>query len=155
MKKRITALLALILVIVSLAACGEKKTELDLGAIGEEIAGAGLFLDTELQAMDAANIGGFIGVDTSGCVSCAYYMGAGATAEEYGLFECGDAKGAEALAAELEAHRDDLMTTYQNYAPDAVPRIENAVIMTKGQYVIFITAQEYEQAKQLAEKYFS
>lgn len=153
--KKVTAAIAALILVFSLAACGGSKVELDLDAIAGEIAGANLFVDTELQPMDAENIGVFVGVDTSECVSSRFYTGAGATAEEYGLFECADAESAQALVTQLEAHRDDLMTTYQNYAPDAVPRIENAVILSKGQYVIFITAEQYEQAKTLAQTYFS
>lgn len=155
MKKLIIALMALVLVF-SFAACGgQEKVELDLDAIGAEISKAGLFLDTELQPVAAESIAGMVGLDSSLYVSAQYYMGAGATGEEWGLFECADAKSAESLVAQLETHRDDLLSTYESYAPDAVPRIENAVIMSKGQYVVFITAEQYEQAQKLAESYFA
>ncbi|MEG0913253.1 MAG: DUF4358 domain-containing protein [Oscillospiraceae bacterium] len=154
MKKVIITLTAIVL-ILSLAACGSKNVEMDIAAVSKEISGASLFLDADLQSVKAENITGQTGIDTSACASAEYHNGAAATGEEWGLFECNSAKDAEAMVTQLEAHRDSLMTTYKDYAPDAVPRIENAVIMSKGQYVVFITAEKYAEAQKIADKYFA
>ncbi len=145
--------LALVLAL-SLAACGEKNVTIDTAALSSELAGADLFVDS-LVKMDEAAIGGQCESDVSACVSKEYHAGLGATAEEWGIFACADAKAAKALVTSLEAHRDSLLETYSSYAPDAVPRIENAVIRQSGQYVLFIIADDYAGAAAVADKYFS
>ncbi len=153
MKKLITCALALVLAL-SLAACGGKKVSIDTAALAAELSDADLFLDS-LVSMDEAAIGGQCESDVSGCVSMEYHAGMGATAEEWGVFECADAKAAKALAESLGAHRDSLLETYTSYAPDAVPRIENAVIRQSGQYVLIVIAADYEGAAEIADRYFS
>lgn len=155
--KKLLIIAVVLLLAVSLAACGGKEEDvtLDLDAIAGEISGANLFVDAELQPVAADSIAGMLGLDASLISSAQYYMGAGATGEEWGLFECVDAASAETLLTQLEAHRDDLLSTYESYAPDAVPRIENAVIMAKGRYAVFITAEQYAQAQSIAGAHFA
>ena len=153
MKKLLIIALALVLAL-SLAACGDKNVSIDTAALSAEIEGSGVFVDT-LVKMDESAIGGQCESDVSGCVSMEYHAGMGATAEEWGIFECADAKAAKALVASLEAHRDSLLEVYASYAPDAVPRIENAVIRQSGPYVLFIVANDYAGAASVADGYFS
>ena len=154
--KKLLILVTVLILALSLAACGaQEEVSIDLDAVADEISGANLFVDTELQPVASETIAGMLGLDSSLISSARYYMGAGATGEEWGLFECVDAQSAESLVAQLQTHRDDLLATYESYAPDAVPRIENAVIMAKGKYVVFITAEQYAQAQTVADNYFA
>ncbi len=156
MKKLIILLIVLVLAF-SLAACGGKDTKanLDLAAIGKEITDANLFADTALQPVKSEDIPVMVGLDTSACVSATYYTGLAITAEEWGLFECNSAKDAEALVTALKAHRDEMRDTYSSYAPAALPRLDNAVITSKGQYVVYIAADKYAEAKTITDKYFA
>ena len=152
--KRVFAAILTLVLLLALTACGDKNVTIDTAALESDINGAGLFVDTLVKLSDAT-IGGQVETDVSGCTSKVYYAGMGATAEEWGVFECASAKDAKALKTALETHRDNLLTTYSSYAPDAVPRIQNAVIRQKGQYVLFITAEKYDDAAKIADKYFS
>lgn len=139
---------------LSLVACGGSSSDeaitLDTAAISSSIEGAGLFVDT-LEAISEDRITTVTGIDISGCKSAEYHLGAGATGEEWGVFECNSVDDAKTLETALAAHRDELLSTYESYAPDAVPRIKNAVIQRAGQYVVFVTAEKYEDAKTLVE----
>ena len=155
MKKLILTVTALALALC-LSACGggesggDEPVSLDLSAISSAIEGGGLFIDT-LEPISSERIGDTTGIDTSECKSAEYHMGAGATGEEWGVFECNTVDGAKALVKSLETHRDELLKTYESYAPDAVPRIKNAVIKRAGQYVVFVTADKFDDAKTLVD----
>ncbi len=155
MKKLVITVIALTLAFC-LSACGggddggNEPTTLDLTAVSSAIEGGGLFIDS-LEPISSERIGDTAGIDTGDCKSAEYHMGAGATGEEWGVFECNTVDGAKALVKSLETHRDELLKTYESYAPDAVPRIKNAVIKRAGQYVIFITADKYDEAKTLVD----
>lgn len=153
MKKLIAAVLTLVLVFI-LASCGGSSVSIDTSALASDIEAGGLFADS-LQPIDASRIKDVVGIDTTNCKSAEYHMGAGATGEEYGVFECANETDAKALAQELTDHKDSLLETYASYSPDAVPRIENAVIEQSGPYVLFITADKYEAAQTIADNYFA
>lgn len=139
---------------LSLAACGEKQVSIDTAALSAELNDADLFIDS-LVSMDEAAIGGQCESDVSACTAMEYHAGMGATAEEWGIFTCADAKAAKSLAESLKAHCDSLLETYTSYAPDAVPRIENAVVRQSGPYVLIVIAADYEGAAEIADRYFS
>ncbi|MEA4912511.1 MAG: DUF4358 domain-containing protein [Oscillospiraceae bacterium] len=153
MKKRYLAVLALTLVL-ALSACGSAPVDVDMDALRSDIQSADLF-DDELVAARDSVITDVVGLDISKCDSAEYYMGSGATGEEYGLFVCKSEGAAKDLVKSLGARRDDLYKTYESYNTQALPRIENAVIEQSGVYVAFIIADNYDAAQSLADAAFS
>ena len=80
MKKRITAALLALCLVLPLAACGQAaEPELDIDAFGEELYAAGKFGET-LYALDEAVAQGLYG--TGDDTRCWVRAGTGATAEE-------------------------------------------------------------------------
>ncbi|MEG0752016.1 MAG: DUF4358 domain-containing protein [Oscillospiraceae bacterium] len=152
MKKIFVAILCIALAL-SLVSCAEEPVTLDLTALSTQISAADVFAD-DLQPIEASRIGELVGLDLAGCKSSEYHMGSGATGEEFGLFECNSVDDAKALVKQLEEHRDSLLETYKSYAPDAVPRIENAVISRLGQNVAFVTADDYASAQSIVDGVF-
>ncbi|MEA5051524.1 MAG: DUF4358 domain-containing protein [Oscillospiraceae bacterium] len=153
MKKLLLALTALALAL-ALCACGGKAVDVDMDALRGDIQSADLFDDNLVLARDSV-VNDVVGLDTSKCDSAEYYMGSGATGEEYGLFVCKSESAAKDLVKQLEARRDDLYKTYESYNTEALPRIENAVIEQSGVYVAFIIADNYAAAQSLADAAFS
>lgn len=173
-KRLLAALLAAVL-LLTLVACGGGDTStdtpatdgpaandpvadvpendfvLDIDALDAEIQAANLFID-QLEPMSENVVTNVCMIDVSGCTKFVYYMGSGATGEEYGIFECADEAAAKDLLEQVKTHQDDLYTTYEAYAADALPRIENAVATQVGRYVVFISANEYDAAQALADK---
>lgn len=141
--------------LLALAGCGEKQPEaatVDTAALATEIGGAGLFTD-ELSAVDATYVSTVMYLDTEKMESFDVRVGAGATSEEYGVFTCTSADAAAELVGEIEARIEAQKVTYEPYRPEAIPLLNNAVLMQKGQYVVYIVAEEYGQALEIAEKY--
>lgn len=148
-KKAAAALLAAALVF-ALAACGQgKEPELNIDEFGQELYAAGTFGE-ELYALDESVAQGLYGVDAQ--TRCWVRAGSGATAEELAVFETEDAESAAALAGKLQARNTDRIESYSSYIPGEVPKLENAVIISGGRYVVLCVAADASAVKELAEK---
>lgn len=148
-RKAAAALLAAALVF-ALAACGqEKEPELNIDEFGEELYAAGTFGE-QLYALDESVAQGLYGVDAQ--TRCWVRAGSGATAEELAVFETEDSQAASALAEKLQARNSDRIESYSSYIPGEVPKLENAVIISGGCYVVLCVATDASAVKELAEK---
>lgn len=148
-KKAAAALLAAALVF-ALAACGQgKEPELNIDEFGQELYAAGTFGE-ELYALDESVAQGLYGVDAQ--TRCWVRAGSGATAEELAVFETENAESAAVLVGKLQARNTDRIESYSSYIPGEVPKLENAVIISGGRYVVLCVATDASAVKELAEK---
>lgn len=150
MKKRITAALLALCLVLPLAACGQAaEPALDIDAFGEELYAAGKFGET-LYALDEAVAQGLYG--TGDDTRCWVRAGTGATAEELAVFETADAEAAAALVTKLEARNADRIENYSSYIPSEVPKLEDAVIISGGRYVVLCVAEDASGVREAAQK---
>lgn len=155
MKKILAALLVLAMAL-SLAACSgssEAKT-IDLSALDKAVQEASLF-SVEMQPANEKMMQSVVKLDMSLAEKYVYYICGEYTGEEYGLFQCASEEDAKTLASALETRVETLKATYADYAADALPRIENAVIKQSGVYAGIIIADDYNAAAKLFEEYFA
>ena len=153
MKRQTATLLILILIVGLLVSCS-KEVVIDLPELRDELLAADLFTD-QLVSLSTDKIPVEAEVDSSLYISAEYWKGSGITGEEIGLFRCGSNKDAKELEKQLIAHRDSLYELYASYKPEALPRINNAVIRCKGSYVVFVSAENYQLAGRIVDSYFS
>ena len=140
MKKKITAAALALALILALTACGQpKEPELNIDEFGEQ-----------LYSLDEAVAQGLYGVDAD--TRCWVRAGSGATAEELAVFEAKDAAAAASLAEKLQARNSERLADYADYLPAEVPKLENAVIISGGRYVVLCVATDASAVKELAEK---
>ena len=78
--------------------------------------------------------------------------GTGATAEELAVFETADAEAAAALVTKLEARNADRIENYSSYIPSEVPKLEDAVIISGGRYVVLCVAEDASGVREAAQK---
>ena len=140
MIKRIAAALLALCLVLPLAACGQGgELELNIDELGEE-----------LYALDESVAQGLYGTDAD--TRCWVRAGTGATAEELAVFETKDADAAAALVQKLEARNADRIESYSSYIPEEVPKLENAVILSGGRYVVLCVAKDASAVREAAEK---
>lgn len=150
MRNRAIAAVMAIALVFALAACGQaEEPELNIDELGEELYAAGSFGET-LYALDEAVAQGLYGVDQE--TRCWVRAGSGATAEELAVFETKDAAAASALVEKLQARNSERIASYADYIPTEVPKLENAVIVSGGRYVVLCVATDASGVKELAEK---
>ena len=152
--KKIVALTLTLILLVSLCACGGRggAKEIDLEALAQELTAAGIFTDTMSRAADdlPARIYGLAEGDA---VKTVLYTGTGATAEEIFLAEAADASAAAALKASCEERVADQKLVFANYAPGDVAKLDDAVLVTSGNYVILVVAADAAAARSIVENY--
>ncbi len=146
--KRIVTAAVIFVFVLTLAACGSQYSSLDAEGLASSLAASEIFED-ELVELSDANTENNTGVDVTLCSDITFFMGAGATGEEYGIFTCNSEADAKKVYSALEEHKTWLYETYSTYKTEALPRIENATLVRAGKYVVFVSAKDYNQAENL------
>lgn len=78
---------------------------------------------------------------------------AGYPADRFALFCAEDSAKIPEIKTMLEAKVQELIDTYSSYDTTQVGKLENAIIETRGNYVIFIVTDDHENAKTVVGKY--
>lgn len=127
--------------------CGngdDTPIEIDINAVANSIHESVEFED-ELILLDSEAVKYLYGIDDS--ISAAVYSGSGATAEEVAVFDAGTAEVGEAMLQTVQKHVDEQIESFKNYVPTEIPKLEDAVIVREGRYVILCVAEDDETAK--------
>ena len=152
--KKIALFAVVLLIILSIAACGKpKEISIDTEAFLGEISSGNLFKDA-LEPIPEKTVSSVIGIDFEQIESFSYFMGAGATAEEYGVFKCSSEEYAKKLTEQFEKRVTTQRALYETYAPDALPRLDNAIIKQSGSYAAIVIADNHSSALSVVDKYF-
>ncbi|MGN0161866.1 MAG: DUF4358 domain-containing protein [Lachnospiraceae bacterium] len=124
----------------------EERLTLDINATCESILAQEFFQD-ELAVVDASYSEMLMNITPSEYKSGVIYMGSGATAERLAIFDAGDDANADALLNKCKTHVQEQITSYADYMPKEVDKLEHAIILCKQQYVILCVAGNYEEAE--------
>lgn len=154
MKKIITCLIALSL-ILTLTACGGggKKTEADLDALASELTASAAFsMDMGQYAMQAELAAPTYGYDAASVTNVKFFYNNG-TAEEIFLAQAADENAAASLEQLCKDRVANQQTVLESYNPDAIPRLQSAVIARSGVYVVLVVANDAAAAKTIVDKY--
>ena len=151
--KKLTAIVLAVVMLAALCACGGKTAkEVDLEALAAELIDAGAFSDILNQPADgvAARL---YDIEDGAAKQVVLYVGTGATAEEIFLAEAADASAQEALKTACEERVADQKTMFANYAPGEVAKLDEAVFVTYGNYVIMVVAADAASARSIVDNY--
>ncbi|MBQ3126519.1 MAG: DUF4358 domain-containing protein [Clostridia bacterium] len=150
MKKLSSALLALLLCLTALTACGA-KTIAEPAALAEALASADIY-STEIYPLDDSMVMQIFAV-TADYTAAYAHASAGDAADELLVITAADEAGAQTLLSQLEMHMTALSDTYAKYAADQCPRIEGGLLMRVGNVVIWCVSNDTDTAKQIVENY--
>lgn len=146
--KKIIALLMGVVCAVSLAACGEeKKVEEPFRAeVLAAVVNAGAFSE-ELEELDADTA--FMlyrladyGLNREDLTDAAVLHSAGATCEEGAVLIFADEQKAAAAAEALGAYLEGQVEANKDYRPDEIPKLEGAVLVSRGASVLMTVAND-------------
>ena len=146
---RIGALILALAMAFALAGCGggDGGAEIDINGLGQQLVEAAEFGEP-MNALDGDVALGLYAAPEG--ASVAAWAGTGATAEEVAVFDAGSAENAAALKSGLEQRNQSRIELYAGYNPAEVPKLEDAVILTGGPYVVLIVAADASAAKAIA-----
>ena len=152
--KKLTAMLLAIVMLAALCACGggAQEKDVDLSALAAELVASDAFSDILNQPADgvAARL---YDIEDGAAKQVILYVGTGATAEEIFLAEATDAAAASALKAACEARVADQTSVFANYAPGDVAKLDDAILVTSGNYVILVVAADAAAARSIVDSY--
>ncbi len=150
--KKISRALCLVLALVMvfvLAACGsEAPKDVDISALADDLLAAGEFGEPLSPLDSSVALGLYACAEGTEAVA---YAGSGATAEELAVFKCSSEDAATALVSSLETRNQTRIEQYSSYNPAEVPKLESALIMSSGVYVVLCVATDVSGVRQAAE----
>jgi hypothetical protein len=104
----------------------------------------------------AENIGAYYtDLDTASVDTMSVYVcGSGAYPDEIAVIKFKDEDGAKAGFAAVTKRFDELVSTYKDYTPAEMYKLESPVLEQKGLYVIFIDCSDNTKAKETVNAQF-
>lgn len=150
MKKLLSVLLSGALVL-SLAACGGEK-DFDPTAVFHDLMETPGVFTSGLEEVDQATACALYGIDETTVTGSAVYMANATSAEEVAIFTLNSEEAAQAAAKQLGYRVDDRAEELKSYLPDEAPKLDGAVVETRGSSVLLLVCSDYAAAKKVLEK---
>ena len=132
-----TSLLCTLILLLLLCGC-------TAGEAHYAISDAQILLEAELFSgdmgpVDKAIVSQLYGIDEEAILDCVCYVAANtaSSADELAVFILTDENGARSAEEACQKRAENQIEVSRNYAPAAVPRLENAVIRRIGNTVLF------------------
>lgn len=154
MKKWIQGITAGIFACAVLASCGaeNENVQVDINALAEAL-DTGITYQDPLEKLDDDMVGMLYSVD--GLVDASVvYMGSGATAEEIAVFDCVDADTAKNKVKPIvEDHVKSQIEAFENYVPEEVSKLNEAVVRQTGEYVVLSVSNDPDGANKILDEY--
>lgn len=147
MKRFMTLLLAMLMVL-SLAACGDKPSAtVDAEGLGKALAERVQF-DSTMSAIDAGDY-----LELPEGSSAATYMSDGSTMEEIFVVSCKDKTDASAVKIAMQELLDSQTQEAGRYQPEEAERLNNAVFATYGTCVVLCVTSDTDTANAVIKEY--
>ncbi len=77
------------------------------------------------------------GLDPASVADCAYYAATAAVAEEVLVVKASNAAAVNSIVNGINERKASQLEDYADYVPKEVPKLQSAVTVTKGDYVVF------------------
>ncbi|MDD2955795.1 MAG: DUF4358 domain-containing protein [Oscillospiraceae bacterium] len=149
MKKRWIAFLLTALCAAGLmSGCGVQAKDVDVAAVADEVKNTIVFQD-EMMEIEKDVLENYYRVTDEDIESFQVYKSAsGATAEEIAVFQAKSGR-ADAVKEAVNMRVEDLGLSFEDYVPEEMVKINNAVVLVKGHTVALVVADDSDGAKKL------
>ncbi len=152
--KRLSCVILAGLMVFSLAAC-QKSVEIEPKDLADELYKADIYED-QLSEVDSKVALASYGMEKDDVANVYVYFSTGATPEEIAVIECSDNEGSQARVQQaLNRRVTNQKTSFSDYMPDEVTKLDHAVIKCKGKYAVLCVAKDADKAKEIIKKYLS
>lgn len=151
--KKASVFLAFLMILLVCAGCSSKPVTLDVEKAGETISKEVPFTD-QITHLDKAAAVKLYDLKDEDVKSVSLYVGTGATAEEISVWEGKDEAAAKTIKSAVDQRIDNQKESFVDYNPQEMPKLENPVVVTKGNYVVLCLSGDNEKAKQVIEGCF-
>ena len=147
MKKIVVAMI--LVLSLCLFGCGEKNTSINMEDLAQELMEQLPFTD-ELAEIKENVIYHLYALDSEKIEEIKVYLSSGATAEEIAIIKSDDVSAVEeAVKKRVESKKKD----FEGYLPEELEKLEDPVIITRGNYVILCITSDSELARKIITNY--
>lgn len=150
MKRLFCGLIAVMLMFV-LVSCGSQTTQIDKNALASHILQNVSFAE-HLEEIDSEYAVSSFDLDPESC-SAVCFNSSAAVADTLTIFEANDESYVSAINEAVNAKIDYLKEGYSDYGPAEVPKIENAVVITEGRFVVFCICPDSGAAEKVIQNF--
>lgn len=148
-KKILTAIVCAAVSVVIFAGCGKSSQNVDLNAVADELLDEAGFED-ELIKAQPASVENIYFIESDMASEMVVYMSSNnSTPEEIALFKATDADSLAKLETVVNGRLEEQKMSFENYAPDEVYKIENAVVKKSGDYIFMVICPDSETANKI------
>lgn len=161
MKKKLLGLLLSGLMVMGLAACGEKAAggdgNADVNVPVEEI-GEKILTDLEFGSMiplDDETLKQFYDLDAA--ILEEYHANVpmmNVTTQEYSVFKVKDLKDVETVKAAIDKRAEAVQKSFEQYLPDQYENAKNYYVDSNGKYLVFVIHGDVEKAEGIFQGFF-
>lgn len=131
------------------AAQAQTDENIDVTAVADKLKDGVEFKD-EMAELDEAKIEKIIGISADSYVKGKVFVSSsGGTAEEIDCFEAKDADAAKTIADTLTARVESQKKVFENYVPEEMTKLNDPVLVTKGNYVFLCLSNDNDKAKEI------
>ena len=100
----------------------------------------------------AENIGAYYDIDTAAIAEMSVFIcGSGAYPDELAVFKFNDEAGTKAGAEAVQSRLDSQIAIYTDYTPAEMYKLNEAVLITEGNWVAFAACADNARAKEIIE----
>ena len=129
------------------------NTDVDIDEAATKMLDELTFEDTLSELADDTALA-YYGIEADDVADSVVMVSTGATAEEIAIFEATDSSTAEEIKEACEARKEKQITSYNDYKPSEVNRLEDAIIDVYGSYVVYCVVDDTDKAEEILDTYF-
>ena len=157
MKKKLTSILAAVMICAMFTGCGDSSgsgtPEQSSSAVGFEDRTAAL-MDAvtfpEMVSVKADTVKDRFGIEEADVTELsAYICGSGAMPDEFGIFRAKDADAAKRVEEALNKRIERQRKTFQDYTPAEMYKFDDCFVEVSGNIVIYAICADNSKAKEL------
>lgn len=149
--KKILSLILSIIICIGAASCSGTAKEIDITALAQELISAQIF-DEDLTEVKSSVTAKRLGLPEENIEECVAYAGTKAVVDEIVLIKAKEGTYGDVQAA-LNKHVETQIASYSSYRPEEVPKLEDAVSVSFGNYVMLIVANDAEKADEIIQQF--
>ena len=147
MKKSILSIALVLILLLSLAACDQKKdVVIDIDSLATDATAAAEFREPMQEIGDDVIVNIYLNLDLNDVEKYKVFVNStGGKADELAIFEAKSVEKAEEIYNAVNERVADLKFAFDGYVPEELKYIDNAVVKKEGKYVLFAISQKYEE----------
>lgn len=135
--------------IIAAAAGCSSGGDIDAAALVNDLT-TGVVFDEALTELSPSIAQKRLSLDEGEAEEITAYAGTRAIVDEIAVIKAADV---DAVKAKIDAHIAEQTESYQSYRPEEVPKLNDAVVETYGDYVIMCITSDSDAAKAIIDKY--